>query len=630
MLAVLWLIPVLPYAGFVVLALLGNRLSRAGIALVGAGSVGLAAILAILTGISFIAAPPPGYAYTQTLWTWIHVGSFAPAISFYLDPLSLVMVLVVTFVSFFIHLYSVEFMIDDEGYRRFFAYMNLFVGSMLTLVLADNLLLLYLGWEGVGLCSYLLIGFWYTDPANVRAANKAFIVTRIGDAAMAVGLFLLFTNLGSLQIQELTQRAAQQWPVGSTLAVASAALLLGGAVGKSAQLPLQTWLPDAMAGPTPVSALIHAATMVTAGVYLIARMHVLYSLAPAVQGLVAVVGALTLLLAGFSALTQSDIKRVLAYSTISQIGYMFLALGVGAWSAAIFHLMTHAFFKALLFLSAGVVIMALHEEHDMFKMGGLRTRLPVAFWTFLIGAASLSAVPLITAGFYSKDLILWDAWSSRDGSPWLWAAGLVGAFLTSIYTFRMVFLTFFGTAKTQVSHTPGALMKIPLVVLAVLAIIAGFIELPAPLGNQPHFTGFLQTVLPPVPTLAEGAGSEAILMLITSAVSLIGILLAYLFILRSPALTASLVQSPLGNALHRFWFAGWGFDWLYNTFLVRPYIWLARADRHDVIDLIYAGIVWIARALYQGLRATEDGRVRRYAAVIAAGAIIIIGIVVIL
>ena len=322
--------------------------------------------------------------YTQTLWTWIDVGSFRPQIAFYLDALSLVMMLVVTFVSFLIHLYSAEFMRTDEGYSRFFAYMNLFVACMVTLLLADNLLLLYLGWEGVGLCSYLLIGFWYQDPVNGRAGRKAFIVTRVGDTAMAIGLFLLFHSLGTLRIQDLLHAAQGQWSTGSAYAIAAAALLLGGAVGKSAQLPLQTWLPDAMAGPTPTSALIHAATMVTAGVYLIARTHVLFELAPPVQFAVAVIGAATLLMAGFSALTQNDIKRVLAYSTVSQIGYMFLALGVGAWGAAIFHFMTHAFFKALLFLAAGIIIEALHHEHNIFRMGGLRKELPVAFWTFLI------------------------------------------------------------------------------------------------------------------------------------------------------------------------------------------------------------------------------------------------------
>ena len=411
----LWLIPALPLVGFVVLLLIGPRLSRVGVATVGVGSVGLSAVAAIITSIEFITSSPPNHAYTQIVRTWMQAGGFAPEIALYLDALSVVMILVVTVVSFLIHLYSAEYMAEEEGYSRFFAYMNLFVGSMLVLVLADNLVFLYLGWEGVGLCSYLLIGFWYKDAANGRAAMKAFIVTRVGDTAMAIGLFFLFTNLGTLQIQELMRRAVEQWPVGSAAAIAAAALLLGGALGKSAQLPLQTWLPDAMAGPTPVSALIHAATMVTAGVYLIARTNVLFTLAPPVQFAVAVIGCATLLIAGFSAMTQYDIKRVLAYSTISQIGYMFLALGVGAWSSAIFHFVTHAFFKALLFLSAGVVIMALHEERNMFKMGGLRKQLPVTFWTFLVGAASLAALPLVTGGFYSKDPIIWHAVDIPEG-----------------------------------------------------------------------------------------------------------------------------------------------------------------------------------------------------------------------
>src|ERR1043166_3070145 len=508
MLEWLWLIPALPFAGYVVLALAGARLSRTIVASVGVGSVGLSTALALATGFSFITSPQSNHVYSQTLWTWISVGNFTPTIAFYLDPLSLVMTLVVTFVSFFIHLYSSEFMIGDEGYSRFFAYMNLFVGSMLTLVLADNLLLLYLGWEGVGLCSYLLIGFWDQDPSNGRAARKAFIVTRVGDTAFAIGLFLLFTHLGTLQIQEVMQRAAQQWPMSSPLAVAAAALLLGGAVGKSAQLPLQTWLPDAMAGPTPVSALIHAATMVTAGVYLIARVHILFSLAPLVQLLVAVIGAATLLLAGFSALVQRDIKRVLAYSTISQIGYMFLALGVGAWSAAIFHLMTHAFFKALLFLAAGVVILAMHEEHDMLKMGGLRRRLPLTFWTFLIGAASLSALPLVTAGFYSKDLILWGAWSSPSGSTWLWVGGLVGALLTSLYTFRMVFLTFFGEVNHEVSYASDIRLRLPLIVLAVLSVVGGFVELPSTLGDRPLFSEFMASALPALDYVRDDTRAE--------------------------------------------------------------------------------------------------------------------------
>ncbi|MEO8520916.1 MAG: NADH-quinone oxidoreductase subunit L, partial [Acidobacteriota bacterium] len=340
----LWLVPAVPLAGFLILVVAGARLRRSAVTLVGVGSIATSTAIALLVAARLMALPPEARVFTQSLWTWVRVDDFAPAIAFRLDPLSLVMMVVVTGVSFLIHLYSSSFMAGDEGYGRFFAYMNLFVGSMLVLVLADNLLFLYLGWEGVGLCSYLLIGFWYRDPINANAGRKAFIVTRVGDTAMALGLFLLATHLGTLDIQLLMQRAAAAWPAGSALPIAAAALLLGGAVGKSAQLPLQTWLPDAMAGPTPVSALIHAATMVTAGVYLIARTHVLFALAPPVQLAVAIIGAATLLLAGCSALTQPDIKRVLAYSTISQIGYMFLALGVGAWSAAIFHFMTHAFF----------------------------------------------------------------------------------------------------------------------------------------------------------------------------------------------------------------------------------------------------------------------------------------------
>ena len=626
MLEWLWLIPALPFAGYAVLALAGARLSRAIVASVGVGSVGLSALIALAAAVSFITSPPSNHVYSQTLWTWISVGNFTPKIAFYLDPLSLVMTLVITFVSFLIHLYSSEFMIDDVGYSRFFAYMNLFVGSMLTLVLADNLLLLYLGWEGVGLCSYLLIGFWYQDPANGRAARKAFIVTRIGDTAFAIGLFLLFTQLGTLQIQEVMERAAQQWTVSSSLAVAAAALLLGGAVGKSAQLPLQTWLPDAMAGPTPVSALIHAATMVTAGVYLIARTHVLFSLAPAVQLTVAVIGAATLLLAGFSALSQRDIKRVLAYSTISQIGYMFLALGVGAWSAAIFHLMTHAFFKALLFLAAGVVILAMHEEHDMSKMGGLRRRLPVTFWTFLIGAASLSALPLVTAGFFSKDLILWSAWSSSSGSTWLWVAGLVGALLTSLYTFRMVFLTFFGEAKREVIYATGIRLRLPLIVLAVLSLVGGFVELPHTLGGRSLFSEFMGNALPALDHVRGDQRTELALQIIAAVVSISGIYLAYLFCLRRRAMAEGFARSTLGAALDRFWLRGWGFDWLYKKLFVNPYVWLSRANKDDFIDSIYDRVAKLNEVLYRALSRTETGKVRWYMAGIAFGAIVAIAI----
>ena len=630
MLHALWLVPALPLAGFVLLALLGRRWPRAAAAAIGTGSVGISAILAIAIAVRFIPALPEKSSYTQVLWQWIGVGEFGPRIAFYLDAVSLLMVLVVTFVAFWIHLYSTEFMIGDEGYSRFFAYMNLFVASMLILVLADNLLLLYLGWEGVGLCSYLLIGFWYQDPANGRAAQKAFIVTRIGDTAMAVGLFLLFLNLGTLDIQTILERAQNSWPAGSGIAIAVAALLLGGAVGKSAQLPLQTWLPDAMAGPTPVSALIHAATMVTAGVYLIARTHVLYALAPPVQTAVAAIGALTLLIAGAAALVQRDIKRVLAYSTISQIGYMFLALGVGAWSAAMFHFMTHAFFKALLFLSAGAVINCLHHEHDIFKMGGLAKKLPIVFWTFLIGSASLAGLPLITAGFYSKDLILWQAWSSEKGSAWLWGAGILAAFITAIYIFRVVFVVFFGEEHTHAGKAPGISMHLPLVILAFFAVTAGFLEMPKALGNHHWFSEFLSTALPAELESRSITGTESLFGIIAGALALFGIYLAFVFYLKNRAFAENLGRVGPINRLQSFLFSGWGFDRLYDRVFVRPFVWIARINKQDFIDSVYSGLAALSRRLNGFLSSTETGRVRLYAGGIAVGCIILVAIVVLL
>jgi NADH-quinone oxidoreductase subunit L len=629
----LWLIAALPFAGFVVLAVVGKRLSQRSVSSVGLTSVGLSAFLALVTAVQFISAPPPGQFYGQTLWTWVNVSELQPGIGFRLDALSLIFVLVVTFVAFLIHLYSSEFMRREEGYSRFFAYMNLFVGFMLTLVLADNLLLLYLGWEGVGLCSYLLIGFWYKDPANGRAARKAFIVTRVGDTALAIGLFLLFTNLGTLDIQGLMENASQRWAAGSSLAVAAAALLLGGAVGKSAQLPLQTWLPDAMAGPTPVSALIHAATMVTAGVYLIARTHTIFELAPVVQLLVAVIGALTLLVSGFSALVQVDIKRVLAYSTISQIGYMFLAMGVGAWPAAIFHFMTHAFFKALLFLGAGVIILGLHHEHNMFKMGGLRKQIPAVFWTFLIGASSLAALPLVTAGFYSKESILWAAWASDTGSLWLWAAGLLGAFLTVLYSFRMVFITFFGEEKMKIDLKPGLNLKLPLLVLAFLSVFAGFVEIPRALGDFPLLSDFLHSIFPATVFRTEALNDELLLQIISSTVVLVGLYLAYIFFLGKPfliQLRLLLAKTTMGKEISRFFFSGWGFDWFYDRLLVKPYEWLARINRNDVVDLPYQAIAAASSASYRVLSRTQTGLLRWYAAAIVIGAIIILTVMVFL
>ncbi len=623
----LWLVPAVPLAGFTVLLLAGRAMPARAVAVVGAGSVGVSALLSAIVALRFLTAPPAGHAFTQHLWTWFSAGDLSTSVGLRLDPISLVMILVVTGVGFLIHLYSCEYMEGDGSYARFFASMNLFVAAMLVLVLADNLVLLLLGWEGVGLCSYLLIGFWYRDPANGHAARKAFVVTRIGDTALTVGLFLLFWQLGSLHIQTVLERAARQWESGSALAVVAAALILGGALGKSAQLPLQTWLPDAMAGPTPVSALIHAATMVTAGVYLIARTHVLFDLAPPVRFAVAVIGAATLTLAAFAALVQRDIKRVLAYSTISQIGYMFLALGVGAWSAAIFHLMTHAFFKALLFLGAGAIIIALHEEHDIYKMGGLRSRMPVTFWTFLVASAALAGFPLVTAGFYSKDLILWEAFASPAGSAWLWLAGWFTAFLTALYIFRVVFVVFFGDARTEPGRAIGMRIHLPLVVLAVLAGVGGFVETPDTLGGVHLFSDLLAPALPAA--LADAAhGPEVLLQILAAAASVGGIGLAWLLFRRRPALAARAAETPAGDAVRRLWFSGWGFDWVYDRLLVRPFVWLAHVNRDDVVDTAVAAVARGAAGGSRLLSLTQDGRVRWYAAGIVAGTVVLVAIVV--
>ena len=477
MLDLIWLLPTYPLLGFLALVLTSGRLPKKIVGIIGAGSVGLSFLTAAIIATQFLAGGED--YFVKEVWAWMAVGSFTPGFSFYLDGLSLVMMLVITGVGFLIHLYATGYMADDPSFSRFFSYMNLFVAAMLMLVLGDNLVLLYLGWEGVGLCSYLLIGFWYTNPANGYAARKAFIVTRVGDTSMAIGLFLLFAQLGTLNIQDVLHAAEAEWAVGSGLAIAAALLLLGGAVGKSAQLPLQTWLPDAMAGPTPISALIHAATMVTAGVYLIARTHILFEIAPSVQLLVAWIGLITVLMAGFIALTQSDIKRILAFSTMSQIGYMFLALGVGAWSAAIFHLMTHAFFKALLFLASGTVILSVHHEQNIFKMGGLRKKLPVSFASFLIGSLALTAFPF-TSGYFSKDEILLAALEMDGPGTILWVGGVLGAFLTGIYTFRLFFIVFFGENKGHIpeNEVGGIHMNGPLFLLMILSLVGGFIAIP--------------------------------------------------------------------------------------------------------------------------------------------------------
>ncbi len=592
----------LPLFSYILLSFSRGRFSEQLSAVIGVGSMALSAAVAAAIAIQFL-AQPVGFVHTQVLWSWMQVGDFTPRIALHLDGLSLMMLCVVTGVGFLIHLFASWYMRGEEGYSRFFAYMNLFVASMLYLVLADNLLFLFFGWEGVGLCSYLLIGFYYKHTPNGHAAMKAFIITRIGDVFMMIGLFILFHQLGTLDIQPMLQAIPQQ-PDNNMLALA-ALLLLGGAVGKSAQLPLQTWLADAMAGPTPVSALIHAATMVTAGVYLIARTHTLFEVSPEVLQLVGLTGAVTLLLAGFCALAQTDIKRILAYSTMSQIGYMFLALGVGAWHAAIFHLMTHAFFKALLFLSAGAVIVACHHEQDIFKMGGLRKKLPLVYACFLVGGSALAALPFVTAGFFSKDEILWLAFA--NGHTTFFYIGLFGALLTSLYTFRLIFIVFHGEEKTLAHAGKGFAHSLPLCVLLLLSTALGAMLHPP-----------LTSVLPE--TLVPDESKKHAIEILSVLVGLSGIAIAaWLFLPKQRPLQGFFAQRWV-HGIRCLWKYAWGFDVLYDRIFVRPYLWLVKANSRDAIDVCVEGIPVLMRKGHDALGATENGLVRWYAASIVAGA----------
>ncbi|MGM3175309.1 NADH-quinone oxidoreductase subunit L [Dickeya lacustris] len=609
----LYLTILFPLIGFLLLAFSRGRWSENVSATIGVGSVGLAALVTGGAVVDFLNHHQSGGVtfFTQHLWSWMTVGKFDIGVTLALDGLSLTMLSVVTGVGFFIHLFASWYMRGEEGYSRFFAYTNLFIASMVVLVLADNLLLMYLGWEGVGLCSYLLIGFYYTNPNNGAAAMKAFIVTRVGDVFLAFALFILYRELGTLNFRELMVLAPQHLAEGSPAITWATLMLLGGAVGKSAQLPLQTWLADAMAGPTPVSALIHAATMVTAGVYLIARTHGLFLLAPDVLHLVANVGAVTLLLAGFAALVQTDIKRVLAYSTMSQIGYMFLALGVQAWDAAIFHLMTHAFFKALLFLSSGSVILACHHEQNIFKMGGLRKTIPLVYVCFLVGGAALAALPLVTAGFFSKDEILAGAWA--NGHLNLVIAGLVGAFMTSLYTFRMIFIVFHGEAKTKAHAGKGISHHLPLLVLLVLSTFVGAMIVPP-----------LHGVLPATTELEHG---QVMTLEITSGiVAIAGILLAAALWLGKRQLVTAIANSAPGRFFSTWWFHAWGFDWLYDKVFVKPYLAVAALIQRDPLNAMMSLPALLTRLGNRALVVSENGQVRWYVASMGVGAVVVLAL----
>lgn len=617
----LFLTFVFPLLGFILLAGLRDQISERMAALIGVGSMALSALTALYVGIDFLSQGEQAGYYHQILWTWMQIGSFAPSFGLQLDGLSLVMLGMITGVGFFIHLFAAWYMRGEEGFARFFSYFNLFVASMLILVLGDNLAVMFLGWEGVGLCSYLLIGFYFKNPDNGFAAIKAFTVTRVGDVLLLIGLFILYREFGTLDIYEIVVRAPEVLSSGSPAVTWASLMLLGGAVGKSAQLPLQTWLADAMAGPTPVSALIHAATMVTAGVYLIARMHPVFELAPDVLYLVGVIGAVTLLMAGFAALVQTDIKRVLAYSTMSQLGYMFLALGAEAYQAAVFHMLTHAFFKALLFLSSGAVIIACHHEQNILKMGGLWKKIPFVYLCFLVGGGALAAFPFITVGFYSKDEILWQAWAA--GHPELFWAGVVGAFLTSIYTFRLIWLVFHGQEKTHAHKIEGVSYWLPLAVLLVLSTVVGA-ALQHPVGHV------LNTVLPEFVVNATVAHDKHFVEFTAVGVALFGLLVgAVLFAFKADSVR-KLSNTAFGAGVAHIWRNAWGFDALYSLIFVRPYLMIAKLLGRDPVDRLWGVFPVIVRAGNSVSTARQTGSLRGYAAAMTTGAVILLMILIVI
>jgi len=606
-----WII-FLPLLGAIVNGLLGAKIQKS----LGKGAISFLACAPVIVafGLSVQALltlqglDPEQRFLIDRLYTWIDLGSLKVEMAFWVDPLSAVMILVVTGVGGLIHIYATGYMHDDKAFWRFFAYLNLFTAAMLTLVLGDSLLLLFVGWEGVGLCSYALIGFWYQDHNNARAGNKAFIVNRVGDFGFVLGMFLLFWSLdaqghGTLTVREMVKWAPtiqDQMLWGIPVITLATIFLFIGAAGKSAQFPLYVWLPDAMAGPTPVSALIHAATMVTAGVYMTARMNVFFSLAPETLNLIAWIGVATALLAATIALTQYDIKKVLAYSTVSQLGYMFIGVGVGGYAAAIFHLMTHAFFKACLFLGAGSVIHALHHEQDMRKMGGLKAKMPLTFVTFFISILAIAGFPPF-AGFFSKDEILWLAYTSPHVSKFVWLLALVGAGLTAFYMFRQLFMVFFGQCRAdphtqELLHESPSVMTYPLVVLALGAVFAGFIGLPGVLGGS-EFAHWLEPV---IHAHAEEHGSPGLewgLMGFSVLVATFGFFLSYLMYYRG-ALSPERLCNLAGGFFYRLFDRKYYLDEIYQTVFVNGTLLLARLgslfDQY-IIDGIVNGSASLTR-----------------------------------
>ncbi|MFZ0037634.1 MAG: NADH-quinone oxidoreductase subunit L [Candidatus Acidiferrales bacterium] len=640
---ILWIIPLLPLAGAAINGLFGKSWPNSRVNAVGIGSVSLTFLAVLELVREFFLLPAAQIPIIKSVGPWIVAGNFRADFNFWVDQLTIVMLLVVSGVGLLIHIYSTGYMAHEGGYYRFFCYFNLFMFFMLTLVMAGNLVLMFVGWEGVGLCSYLLIGFWFLRKSAIDAGKKAFITTRIGDVGFTVGILLAFWTFSSVDFGTIFLKVANApvEGVGQIGVLTTIALLLfAGAIGKSAQLPLYVWLPDAMEGPTPVSALIHAATMVTAGVYMVARMHLLYSHALTAMLVVASVGAITAFYSATIGLVQTDIKKVLAYSTVSQLGYMFLGCGVGAYAAGVFHLMTHAFFKGLLFLAAGSVIHAMGGEQDMRKMGGLRKQIPVTYWTMFAATLAIAGVPLFS-GFFSKEAILDAAKDGPLANMPLWVLGILGAMLTSFYMFRLLFLTFFGKPrydehKVHVHESPRN-MLVPLIILALLAVGGGWFALPTMIGGPDHFQNFLRPVFEAAPAAAaattEGAkeasvtpGSALVSSLFAPGVivALIGFLTAWWFYIRRPDVPKKLAQSVHG--LYTLLLNKYYVDEIYLAVIIRPLLWIStnilwHVVDEGLIDGAVNGAGHTARGIGQQARKLQSGNARSYAAWVVIGAV---------
>jgi len=626
----IWLVPAFPLLGFFLNGFLGKRFGTRFVTFVGPLAIALSFAQSLALFFQMLEAE--GNVLKEHLYTWISSGNFEAGINFQVDQLSGLYLLVITGVGFLIHVYSVGYMDGESGYYRFFAYLNLFVFFMLILVLGDSFLLMFVGWEGVGLCSYLLIGYYFEKDSAAEAAKKAFLFNRIGDFGVLSAVMLIFLAFGSIEFATINAEAATQLEYGGALVTAITLLLFLGATGKSAQIPLYVWLPDAMEGPTPVSALIHAATMVTAGLYMVARLSHLFVLAPFTMNVIAVVGTATALLAATIAVTQTDIKRVLAYSTVSQLGYMFLAMGVGAFGAGVFHVMTHAFFKALLFLGSGSVILAVHHEQDMRKMGALKNKLPITYMTMLLGTFAISGIPFFS-GFFSKDEILWKAYSSPLGGPWLWGVGFLTAGLTAFYMFRMIYLTFHGESRVD-SHTAEHVhespfsMTIPLMILAALAVTGGFFGVPhvfhvIPNGMENYFQGFFAEI----PSGHGTVSTEWTLMAFSVAFALLAWFFASRLYHSGFDLAAGLRSK--WESLYQLSLNKWYVDELYNTLIIQPgrlfsthVLW--RLFDQNVIDRAVNTTADVARMVGNSIRPLQNGLTQNYALIFTLGTFLIL------